>query len=95
MMLDISIPNIENIPITYKPAGSDEYIDSTISQLLANMASASGGSKQIIITDEGYDTLLSLSALNIQAKAGLNQKPWNENFQGFLYFMENLEKEEF
>ena len=24
-----------------------------------------------------------------------NQKPWNENFQGFLYFMGNLEKEEF
>ena len=24
-----------------------------------------------------------------------NQNPWNENFQGFLYFMENLEKEEF
>ena len=23
------------------------------------------------------------------------QKPWNENFQGFLYFMGNLEKEEF
>ena len=79
MMLDISIPNIGNIPITYKPAGSDAYINSTISQLLADMDSASGGSKQIIITDEGYDTLLSLSALNIQAKAGLNQKPWNEN----------------
>lgn len=24
-----------------------------------------------------------------------NQKPWNEKFQGFLYFMENLKKEEF
>ena len=24
-----------------------------------------------------------------------NQKPRNENFQGFLYFMGNLEKEEF
>jgi hypothetical protein len=24
-----------------------------------------------------------------------NQKPWNENFQGFLYFMGNLKKEEF
>lgn len=79
MMLDTSIPDIGNIPITYKPTGGDNYIDSTINQLLADMASASGGSKQISITDEGYDTLLSLSALNIQAKAGLNQKPWNEN----------------
>lgn len=24
-----------------------------------------------------------------------NQKPWNEKFQDFLYFMGNLEKEEF
>ena len=24
-----------------------------------------------------------------------NQKPWNEKFQGFLYFMGNLKKEEF
>lgn len=37
------------------------------------------GSKKIVIEDNAYDTLLSLSKLNIQAKSGKKQLPWNIN----------------
>ena len=36
-------------------------------------------SQQIVIEDNAYDTLLKLSQLNIQAKSGKNQLPWNVN----------------
>ena len=79
MMLDVSNISILNTPITYKPIGSPKTINSTLGQLLKDMEASSGNSKKITITDETYDTLLKFSALNIQAKAGFNQKPWNIN----------------
>ena len=79
MMLDVSNTDIFSIPISYKPIGGSSIINSTLGQLLEDMEAASGQSKMITITDETYDTLLKFSALNIQAKAGINQKPWNIN----------------
>lgn len=79
MLLDITNVDLMKIPVTYKPIGSNNMITTTLQQLFKDMEVASGQSKQIIINDNTYNTLLELSALNIQAKSGLNQKPWNEN----------------
>ena len=79
MMLDVSSPDVMNTSVTYKPIGSDGMITTTLKQLLSDMEAAAGQTKQIVINNDTYDTLLKLSALNIQAKSGLNQKPWNEN----------------
>ena len=70
--------DIKNISIEYKnPEG--EFITSTIGQLLNDMEKANGQNKQIILNDNGYEVLLKLSALNFQAKAGLNQMLWNQS----------------
>ena len=79
MMIECSSPELLKINISYKPIGSNKMITTTLDKFFKAMEQASGQSKQIIISDEGYSTLLELSRLNIQAKAGLNQKPWNEN----------------
>lgn len=79
MMLDVSEPKILNTIVEYRRAGESKPTKHTLEELFADMKKASGQTKQIIITDNTYDILLKLSALNIQAKAGINQKPWNEN----------------
>lgn len=77
---DITSPDILNdVEVEYRPVGSDKYIKAPLSKLMADIEQANGGSKQISITDETYDVLLGLQSINIQAKSGKNQLPWNQN----------------
>lgn len=78
MMLEIPELDLASIEINYKtPDGNSVTTD--LKTFIAAMEAANGEHKQIILQDAGYDTLLELSKLNIQAKAGINQKPWNTN----------------
>lgn len=77
---DTNSPDIINdVEVEYKPIGSNVYIKAPISKLFADIEKANGNSKQISITDETYDVLLRLRSINIQAKSGKNQLPWNQN----------------
>lgn len=77
---DVTSPDILNdIEVEYKPVGSDQYIKAPLSKLFADIEAANGGNKQISITDETYDVLTNLQSINIQAKSGKNQLPWNQN----------------
>ena len=78
MTLKASKVDLGKIPITYKtPEG--KLVTSSIAQMLHKMENASSQHKQIVLEDSGYETLLQLSVLNIQAKAGINQLPWNQS----------------
>lgn len=78
MMLKVSDVDLTTIEIEYKtPDG--KLVKTNLEQFFAAMDKANGDNKQIVLQDAGYDTLLALSQLNIQAKAGINQKPWNVN----------------
>ena len=77
---DITSPDILNdVEVEYKPIGSNTYIKAPLSKLFADIEKANNGSKQISITDETYDVLMNLQSINIQAKSGKNQLPWNQN----------------
>lgn len=77
---DITSPDILNdIEVEYRPAGESKYIKAPLSQLFHDIEVANGQSKQISITDETYDVLTNLKSINIQAKSGKNQLPWNQN----------------
>lgn len=65
---------LHDVQVQYK-IGSQPYT-STLSEFL-NMAQTYSGSESINISDDLYGTLLDMSALNIQAKSGKNQLPWN------------------
>lgn len=79
-LMTLSIDNIDllnSVTLSYKtPTG--ESITSSLQGFLNTLEKNSGSSKQIVIEDDAYDTLLSLSALNVQAKAGKKQLPWNK-----------------
>lgn len=78
MSLQVSDIDLNSIPIEYKiPTG--EVVKTSLKDFISAMESASKQHKQISIYDSGYETLLNLSALNIQAKSGINQLPWNES----------------
>ena len=47
--------------------------------MFKDIEAANGQSKQIVINDNTYDVLTRLQSLNIQAKSGKNQLPWNKN----------------
>jgi hypothetical protein len=74
IMLVADAPNIDELTITYHTV-DDAPVTMKILDFLDTMQRASGKTKQIIIDDDSYTNLLSLSALNIQAKAGFNQAP--------------------
>lgn len=77
---NINSPDILNdVEVEYKPVGSNVYIKAPLSKLFADIEKANGGSKQISITDDTYDVLMNLQSINIQAKSGKNQLPWNQN----------------
>ena len=77
---DITSPDILNdIEVEYRPVGSDKYIKAPLSKLFQDIEAANGQNKQISITDETYDVLTNLQSINIQAKSGKNQLPWNQN----------------
>lgn len=76
MVLNGSLPEIKDIPISYNITGGDK-INGTIGSMLSDIERASSAHKHIQLDDSGYSVLLQLSAINIQAKAGINQLPWN------------------
>lgn len=77
---DMTSPSILNdVEVEYKPVGSDVYIKAPLSKLFADIENANGSSKQISIKDNTYDILMDLQSINIQAKSGKNQLPWNQN----------------
>lgn len=78
MTLEINDVDIEKIPIEYRTING-EFVSTSLKDFFNAIEAASSQSKQIIIQDSGYETLLKLSSLNLQAKAGINQKPWNES----------------
>lgn len=78
MMLEIPDLDLTSIDIDYKTPNG-ETVTTNLRDFIAAMEAASNEHKQIILQDSGYDVLLELSKLNIQAKAGINQKPWNVN----------------
>ena len=78
MTLEISDMDLDNIPIEYKSVGG-QMVNSTLRQFMQEMEKAKNINKQIILYDSGYRTLLNLSTLNIQAKSGINQLPWNKS----------------
>ena len=82
MILNVSMSNtdlLNNITIEYKTTGQDKYEEKTLNQFFQDLEKCSNSEKNIQLNDNGYDTLLELSALNIQAKSGFNQRPWNIN----------------
>lgn len=75
--IDKKNPDLLKIPIRYQVVGSEKFKEVPLGQFLDTLQKNSGKTKTIKITDASYNTLLDLSALNIQAKAGFNQLPWN------------------
>lgn len=65
---------LQSIQVSYK-IGTQTY-NHSLAQFLQTVQTYSG-SDQIRIEDDLYGTLLDMSALNIQAKSGKNQLPWN------------------
>lgn len=69
----------DSVQISYSTAGSNETQSMTLRQFVDKLEKMGKNEKHIMLTDEGYETLMKYSALNIQAKAGINQLPWNQN----------------
>ncbi len=77
LAIDISSADLDNVHVEYW-IGENEHKTIPLRQFLDRIETYSGNEK-IIINDNGYDAMLKLSALNVQAKSGLNQLPWNVN----------------
>ena len=78
LSLDISGNNLDNIYISYYLKGIKQT-PVTLREFINLLDNHSPSDTKIVIDDEGYDVLLNLSKLNIQAKSGKNQLPWNVN----------------
>lgn len=77
---DVSNPDLfKNVNIEYKLPGEDKKISTSLEDFFKAVEKANGQSKQIVINDEAYNVLLKLQSINIQAKSGKNQLPWNKN----------------
>lgn len=70
---------LKDTQVTYKPVGSDKDVTTSLGEMLEAIEKANGQNKSIIINDDTYDVLLELQSINIQAKSGKNQQPWNIN----------------
>lgn len=76
-ILTVDIGNIDvinSLEVKYKMG--EQTITTTLGNFL-NKLSYYNGKEQIRIDDNLYDTLLELSAFNVQAKSGKTQLPWN------------------
>ena len=77
---NINSPDVLNdIEVEYKPIGASKPIKAPLSQLFKDIENANGSSKNITIYDSTYDVLTRLQSINVQAKSGKNQLPWNKN----------------
>lgn len=70
---------LNNKMIQYRKTGEKEYTTVSILEFFEAVENANGKNETIHITDETYDVLTRLNSLNVQAKSGKNQKPWNVN----------------
>lgn len=71
---------LESVKITYTIAGSpDDVKEMNLGQFIEMLENLEKDAKHIMLSDEGYENLMKYSELNIQAKAGINQLPWNKN----------------
>lgn len=76
-IITVDMQNIDllnSLQVSYK-VGNQTY-NHSLAEFLRVVQTYSG-SDQIRIEDDLYSTLLDMSALNIQAKSGKNQLPWN------------------
>ena len=77
MSLNLKDIDINQLEITYMTATGDK-VTTTLKnffELLDNISSSA--EERISLDDDAYDVLLGLSALNVQAKSGKSQLPWN------------------
>lgn len=80
IIMDMSNPNIlDTVIIEYIPVGGEAFEQHTLREFLAHVEATSGQSKQIRLSDAGYDALLNLNQISIQAKSGFKQALWNPN----------------
>lgn len=75
--LDMNKVDIETIPITYHLNGEPHTV--SLQEFIQIVNNQSGKSEQIVINDEGYEILQKAIILQIQAKSGKTQLPWNAN----------------
>lgn len=92
MTLEVSSYDLDTIKIEYKDVGG-KFISTTLKEFISAMEKAKNQHKQIILQDSGYETLLNLSSLNIQAKSGINQLLWNESVSTSVSIREFDEKD--
>jgi len=69
-----NISLFDSVSISYRIAGDPKGTIYTVSlgEFINKVNNMSGDEKHIMLTDEGYENLMRYSALNIQAKAGIN-----------------------
>ena len=81
MLIKIDSPELlDSVKISYTIAGnSSDKREMSLGKFLNMLDGLNKDAKHIMLTDEGYENLMKYSALNIQAKAGINQLPWNKN----------------
>ena len=80
MLLKVETPDLlSSIDISFYMAGDSSNIKRmSLGDFIKMLDGLNGSEKHIMLTDKGYETLMKYSALNIQAKAGINQLPWNK-----------------
>ena len=74
LAIDISGNNLEDIKISYSLKGQKQP-EISLGEFIRMLDNHKSDQGKIVIDDEGYDTLLKLSKLNVQAKSGKNQLP--------------------
>ena len=80
LILDTSNPDImDTVIIEYIPIGGESFEQHTLGEFLAYIEANAGNSKQIRLSDAGYDALLNLNQISVQAKSGFKQALWNPN----------------
>lgn len=79
LALNITDVNLlEQIEITFRYGSKSSSKTVKLKEFLAFLEKKSGSSTHIAVDDNSYETLIGLSAINIQAKSGKNQLPWNK-----------------
>ncbi len=78
--LNVSKVELEELEITFRYGANGAAIKTMkLGDFLRYVNQKSGGEKHIAVDDKSYNLLMELSAMNIQAKSGFNQLPWNKD----------------
>lgn len=75
--LDTSKPEVLNQSISFSLGGKTQTM--SLGDFISFLNNQSDKSQQIVIDDTAYDILLDASILQVQAKSGKTQLPWNVN----------------